>query len=388
MRICLTILFTFIFCILVLLPVFFSIKNRWSENKKNEKIEIESPIEKRHLFLLDERSLQSQPMFWTAIALPLIVGAILWASIAYQYEWELSVSAYSSLIKNAQFPFLILALSPVFGAFVMYAHRSIQTFTQINATSTQIGTALNQLATATKQLNEAKNKNKIDLYYAERKHRFDLLEKISNIHGEKIARPISLYMNAFFTSSEYNEMRKEFFYVEIDNIFLKLNDAINNVIDLEYEDIFSESIFNEITKVLESFYSYQVFTKIDKLINELNDFLCMEVKVNNKILRIYINSLGKIKHSMLGGIELSENEVNIIIIDMLTSLKNEVKNAIDIACDIGLIFSNGESEKSLFSNFSLIDTAYSNLSIKINKIRNSFIYNGDKLAAENQNPPE
>ncbi|HDN2513706.1 TPA: hypothetical protein P1K35_003947, partial [Providencia rettgeri] len=232
MRICLTILFTFIFCILVLLPVFFSIKNRWSENKKNEKIEIESPIEKRHLFLLDERSLQSQPMFWTVIALPLVVGAILWAFIAYQYEWEISTSAYSSLMKNAQFPFLIIALSPILGAFVMYGHRSIQTFTQINATNTQINTALtqletakNQLETAGNQLNEVKRKNKVDIYYTERKHILDLLSLVRGINEEKINMPFSLYLKVFRKKDDYKNEVKDIYFYEINEYIDKINSS-------------------------------------------------------------------------------------------------------------------------------------------------------------------
>lgn len=392
MRICLTILFTFIFCILVLLPVFFSIKKRWSENKKTEKIETESPIEKRSLFLLDERSLQSQPMFWTVIALPLVVGAILWAFIAYQYEWEISTSAYSSLMKNAQFPFLIIALSPILGAFVMYGHRSIQTFTQINATNTQINTALtqletakNQLETAGNQLNEVKRKNQVDIYYAKRKHILDLFSLVKSINDEKISMPVSLYWKVFYKKNEYEDELSESYYSDIDEFFKKISISWGNINDY----LKKELILN--------FDRERKF----KLLNELDSlFFILNEDVNELKKYLFITSTDNIKpfdytlqlSDLING-PATELERRILYDEISTEMQKIVKDFVNLVYDISLIFLPYDVINNMFTNSNKIYSLEEDIRkyIKDNKTEITCLelnLIGDKLAAENQNPPE
>lgn len=369
MRICLTILFTFIFCILVLLPVFFSINKRWSENKKNEKIETESHIEKRSLFLLDERSLQSQPMFWTVIALPLVVGAILWAFIAYQYEWEISTSAYSSLMKNAQFPFLIIALSPILGAFVMYGHRSIQTFTQIQATNKQIETGLKQLDTATKQLNEAKAKNKIDLYFNTRKHINEILGLFKTTGDEAIYQPNSLYNKAFEIKSDFNDSPRADFYDYLNkligDIAMNFYSSRDNIIDISnYHDSEKISINDGVEK-------------ISSIISEIK-----------KLLNIHESESGKIDIKCIGFIaknkdSISEHSKSYYDFVYTLMIAGEIHSFLNSIKEIFLILSLDKNIDAKLTNFSSALASCTMESMTI-----SLVDDGDKLAAENPNPPE
>ncbi|WP_273838298.1 hypothetical protein [Providencia rettgeri] len=425
MRIFFTILFTAIFCFLVLLPVFYSIKNRWSENKKNEKIKTESLIEKRSLFLLDERSLQSQPMFWTVIALPLVVGAILWASVAYQYEWELSTFAYSSLMKNAQFPFLILALSPVLGAFVMYGHRSLQTFTQINATNKQIDTASKQLETAKKQFEEVRKKNKVDLYHSNKRFLKEEISSLRTRSDESIIQYNQLYYNIFFINENYTDTLIEPFFTELNKHINDFNDALNILLHQEIDEFYdlfsneredktskskSENVY-ELSEV-EELSILAVFVKIiHSKINNVSDgnnnlkkYLFMDIKFDifnfylemkesrdsefiqqkkkgnnvsksNKLRRLGENQEAREAREVR---EAREYEKQYYYDTFFSELLDEVKSTFAFIKMIALITLD---DKSIYKTLPALERGYSIISAFEKK-------NGDKLATENQNPPE
>lgn len=370
MSIFFTILFTMIFCVLVLLPVFFSIKSRWSENKKNENIETESSIAKRTLFLLDERSLQSQPMFWTVIALPLVVGVILWAAVAHEYELEWSTSAYSSLMKNAQFPFLILALSPILGAFVMYAHRSLQTFTQINATNKQI-------ETATEQLEIAQRKNKVDLYFSKRKHIYEQLEYIKTRHGEKINKPTALYYSFFKKNKLYRNVINYDFFKSFNEIIVNINFNLDNVMAMEAKDFFN---------LLDTSKE-----KVDFYTKKGHGFSCLsdDVKLVKKNLGIeYLNDKGITSfYWEERNTYLEKKDIDNSYISLLNYIVDDLNDIINIIQEISLIMLPAKDYKSLFN-------AIIELQDKNNKLYEDIALPlmwkliGDKVAAENPNPPE
>lgn len=383
MRICLTILFTFIFCILVLLPVFYSIKNRWSENKKNKKIETESLIEKRHLFLLDERSLQSQPMFWTVIALPLVVGAILWAFVAYQYEWEISTLAYSSLMKNAQFPFLIIALSPILGAFVMYGHRSIQTFTQISVTNKQLATASEQLKTAKEQLIAVQEKNKIDIYYVIKKNIIEELNLYVNSTFQLIITPYKIYDECYLRNRKLDRNINKDYFKSINISLIDINDKMHDL-----------NLINNKLKLIGLSTNCSVF------FNE--EHLTSIVEVNGKVHRLLL-SIGIIAEKFIDAHQLHSQYTN------LTENINKIKGECDTSCEedfterldvMSEVFSFNRLVSKCIDDLNLytqdlgrfLYDIYSiiipdeNIEIYIPNL--SSLYFGDKVAAENPNPPE
>ncbi|MDR2243320.1 MAG: hypothetical protein LBE28_11170 [Providencia alcalifaciens] len=231
---------------------------------------------KKKLFLLDENSLQSQPLFWTVIALPLAIGVMLWAAIAYDYDLELTSDAYSRLMKNAQFPFVILALSPILGAFVMYGHRSLQTFTQINATNKQIDTASKQLKTASEQLataknqfEEVKNKNRIDMYFSKRKYLYEQIQTVKTERNEKINNPVLLCFHALETN-DFNDSKNNDFIKDIDSEINRLTFELG-----QCSEFFSEDIQNNPSKD----YVLKIGTIDIKMIHPL-------AKVNNHILKM------------------------------------------------------------------------------------------------------
>lgn len=147
-------------------------------------------------FWLDESSLHVQPLFWFLVFLPLIISGIAWVLVAQDYELDVSTNGYSRLMENAKFPFLILALSPILGAFVTSAHRSLQTELQIK--------------TAKFQLEEAQKKNKVDRYHSSLKHIYDQLSYISTVYNESLNRPTSLCIKAFNLNNYLIEKKTSF----------------------------------------------------------------------------------------------------------------------------------------------------------------------------------
>ncbi|HCT7327969.1 TPA: hypothetical protein OT776_002380, partial [Proteus mirabilis] len=111
-------------------------------------------------FWLDDQGLHLQPLFWLLITFPLIISAILWLLISKDYSLNLTKDGYNQFIDYAKLPLFILTLSPILGAFVINAHRSIQTAKQI-------------------EVNE--KKNKIDIYYTRRKFIKEQLSDIKTI---------------------------------------------------------------------------------------------------------------------------------------------------------------------------------------------------------------
>lgn len=278
--------------LILFLPTFFTIRNRGLNYKylKKMKCKVFSFKKKKKLFLLDENSLQSQPLFWTVIALPLAVGVMLWAAIAYDYDLELTSDAYSRLMKNAQFPFVILALSPILGAFVMYGHRSLQTFTQIRATNKQI-------VTATEQLKEAQRKNKVDIYYADKKFKLEQLIKLRFRNEEININPHLLYDRFYHIIEPYCDEPNYEKLKFINEKLYSLNDVMKYTINVEISDFMMNPNCNldrekeqDVEDFIDTIMRIQEINLTNKIIliyNEIIDLICLYEKEN--ISTIYNN---------------------------------------------------------------------------------------------------
>ncbi|WP_272674961.1 hypothetical protein [Providencia sp. PROV075] len=250
-------------------------------------------------FWLDESSLHVQPLFWFLVFLPLIISGITWVLVAQDYELDVSTRGYSRLMENAKFPFLILALSPILGAFATSAHRSLQTDAQIKATK--------------KQIKITEEKNKIDLFFNTRKSIFERFLYISSHYNEKIEWPMSLYSNFLIENNNsiyinnkmvdsfLSKLDKHFFSYDIlrsfhwcsDGIYENVNFEKINEISLESEDF----IGVKIEELGLSENDYNLCMKLNKNINIVNDInlfrneilktLCIGVENKNVFLDIY-----------------------------------------------------------------------------------------------------
>ncbi|WP_275075767.1 hypothetical protein [Providencia rettgeri] len=190
-------------------------------------------------FWLDKESLHEQPLFWFLVCFPLVISGVAWGLVSQNYELDISTTGYSYFMEKAKFPLLILTLSPILGAFVTSAHRSLQTFAQINATEIQIATASRQLETAQKQFESVRQKNQVDIFLATKKYIIESLLLIK-IDGKTIDNPYELYEKSFTKVEPYKYKVNLMFYKGI-------NSRLSGVIELiaQIKKIDPEVFFNK-----------------------------------------------------------------------------------------------------------------------------------------------
>lgn len=356
--------------LILFLPTFFTIKNRGLNCRylKKMKCKIFSFKKKKKLFLLDENSLQSQPLFWTVIALPLSIGVMLWAAIAYDYDLELTSDAYSRLMKNAQFPFVILALSPILGAFVMYGHRSLQTFTQINATNKQI-------ATATKQLKEVERKNSIDIYFANRKFINEQLSDIEMFDTKKIYSPNLLYMSFFYPLTEARDVLNGNTIRTLNNYFLKLNNCYKVYLDIES----LKATFLDVNNANRYLYVEKA-NSASKIMNRIMImFNFKDPNFQQAKMNLSINY-----RTQYGDTQVDDYEIKFL--SFYASMLGEYQYFLDLVENILRILFSFEKTGTAYAEIPYFRECQ-NTEHKI-LMNYEELNNGDKLAAENQNPPE
>lgn len=164
------------YAILVTLTLFFIFRNK---NK----------------FILNEKSLHKQWLFWLAIIAPLVSGIYFGAGIWSEFSLRLDFKGFSNFFDISKFPFGILTLSPILGAFVVSAHRSIQTAKQIEVTE---------------------KKNKVDIYFLIKKN---IIEQLNSLDDNKLFEkynPYLIYNNLNEEEKEYNFKRNSKIISDID----------------------------------------------------------------------------------------------------------------------------------------------------------------------------
>lgn len=359
MSLCLTILFTSIFCVLALLPICLTINNRISENKKNTSTENETSKEKIPLFSLDERNLQSQPMFWAAIASPLIVGVLLFAIISPNYDLNFTVDAYKTFMEIAQLPSVILALSPILGAFVMYAHRSYQTDIQIK--------------TAKEQLEEAQKKNKVDMYISNKNYilkELNLLKK----YNYKIKDRLLLYKKAFTNITTYEETPNNTFHSKCSEIMANLNTALESFISKSHEGIFDNIDINNPDKDYYLSFSLQMNNLLNYLHIAGNDFFAKLPNKKNEYIE-KVQSLYDSHYMYMEPESINRDAYQ----HMLQDLESNIIDSIDFIDNLFLILLNYKTKNNP------VLTQIATIRDTIKKLQ---ALNGDKMATENQNNHE
>lgn len=162
----------------------------------------------KNTLCLNTDRLHLQYYFQIALLLPFIFSVFLmiWAGSDYPSRWD-SIG-FNAFLDIQKLPLGILALSPILAAFVVYAHRSLQTE--------------NQIKTAEKQLEEAQKKNKVDIYFSQRKFIIERLENIKIPDYDKIDNADYIY-DTFREFDDYNDRKN-----------MKLFKFINSKLDDTY----------------------------------------------------------------------------------------------------------------------------------------------------------
>lgn len=179
----------------------------------------------RDKFILNSDSLHKQWLFRLAVVFPLVSSLyfIVWLSAPYPPRWD--AYGYNTFLEINKFSLGILALSPILGAFVVSAHRSIQT---------------------TKQIEVTEKKNKVDIYFSERKFIIEQLENIHTLHYGKINNANNTY-DKFIEFDNYNNKLIKDRFTNIDS---KINEIYNSFTCIEkythknIDDILPSEEFN------------------------------------------------------------------------------------------------------------------------------------------------
>lgn len=311
-------------------------------------------------FWLDESSLHVQPLFWLLVFIPLIISGIAWALVSQDYELNVSTSGYSRLMENAKFPFLILALSPILGAFVTSAHRSLQTELQIK--------------TAKEQLEEAQKKNKVDMFFLKKKQTIDYLNSIRYQENEGISNPISLYNKCFSYKSEY----------EVNEVTL-LYSTLNNEIK-ELSRLYEKIINWESYHMHKHIYAHDNQIILQKLSEKFTDIYNLVYYKNNKSHLAFYKYTKSISDTLINNKENIKNVLLGMYIELLHDLYIDLSKVILIIVEIITVLCPTKDIQSLLPSIKYLINNKSDIYLKFSD-ELSFL-TGDKLAAENQNPPE
>ncbi|HFO4022829.1 TPA: hypothetical protein ACHJUP_004862, partial [Escherichia coli] len=188
---------------------------------------------KYRLYELDHRSLFQQPLFWAAIALPLLtcffLGSLVW--IDKIHSFSLTSHGYERFLEISKLPLLVLASSVPLVSIVNNLHRTKQT---------------------EKQISEAEQKNRVVLYYNHMKFNLDLYKKIETkkiisyypvvdahkeaIYQHYIKHPQELYRKAYPQSTPDNSQQLKIndnFVIELHKCWIEINARLKQLSESE-----------------------------------------------------------------------------------------------------------------------------------------------------------
>ncbi|HEK0655043.1 MAG: hypothetical protein ACLTQE_16460 [Proteus mirabilis] len=207
----------------------------------------------KNKFILNEKSLHKQWLFWLAIIAPLVSGIYFGAGIWSEFSLRLDFKGFSNFFDISKFPFGILTLSPILGAFVVSAHRSIQTAKQIEATE---------------------KKNKVDIYISTRKYNYELLELVKDNKNRKIKHIDSLYNKAFISKKPYHDDINIVFYADINKSFVEIDKSLNELNDIYHKtnSYYNKDIFD--LNVVQDFIDYT--RDIIKYIKKIESYIFLD----------------------------------------------------------------------------------------------------------------
>lgn len=172
-------------------------------------------------YLLDEKNLSKQWLFWVALITPVIFSFVTGALIWGDYKLAFTPKAYAEFLSINRLPLLLLGTTIPLVAIIVYIHRTIQTEKQIKLTEI---------------------KNSADSYYSHSKH---IIDNINTLPKETI---IYETKNGIFFKEELSVLQPHSFYKHIFS-----NSSITNGFSPTINPSFYNSIhnaFNEISKAL------------------------------------------------------------------------------------------------------------------------------------------
>ncbi|MCT0099769.1 hypothetical protein KT999_11980 [Proteus mirabilis] len=209
---------------------------------------------------LNSHSLHLQWLFWIAVIFPILscvyFGSIIW----YEYPLEVSKNGYNSFLEISKLPLYLLAGTPILGAFVVSAHRSIQTAKQIEVTE---------------------KKNKVDIYIARRNF---IIERLKNLDFFD-ENNVNVIYDYFYTFDNYTDIINKNNFLSVQKRINSINKLTNNIISHKTSLPLNHDIFTDINPLLNIISNLSKETGlVSSYIDELKKMSEeLKVKVNENI---------------------------------------------------------------------------------------------------------
>lgn len=307
-------------------------------------------IKYKEKFILNEESLHKQWLFRLAVIFPLASSFyfMIWLGASYPFRWD--AIGYNDFLDIQKFSLGILALSPILGVFVVYAHRSIQMDKQIKVTE---------------------QKNNFDMYISNEKYIIEELGLIK-VGSYSLKDAKNTFKKSIVKVSLFEVKPNDEFYDEINEKLKEINVKL-----LKFNDMDKSFLLDKIDDTTpDRNYLFSISSSIYGL------FDCLKINANPNVFTGVLHKKDTIRNKIEREYEYNEESLpdnieDYILADMISNIKYELKKSIDIVEEICLILLNYNDRYELLTKIKTIrDT--------IDRIDES----GDKLAAENQNPPE
>ncbi|MBP6079737.1 MAG: hypothetical protein KA732_00500 [Providencia sp.] len=327
---------------------------------------------KKERFSLNSNSLHKQWLFRLAIIFPLASSIYFMIWLGAPYPFKFDANGYNAFLEINKFSLGILALSPILGAFVVYAHRSYQTEIQIK--------------TAENQLIEAQKKNKVDIYYATRKGGYDQLGYIRDFESEQIQQIISIYNKAYIVKNMHEDAINPMFNNLLDEFIGDFYGKLNDFINVDRYLFFIDKSFNNLPQCM---MNKALILKVSSSYINIKSFFYF--KVNERVQNLYKEYPEKF-HAIRyeSEFDTGEGDNRNLYIDLVTEFRDCVNDIINITIEIFIALYPSEKIELSIKNMNKIYNVRDKLNSIINEDYGMYSINsiGDKVAAENQNPHE
>ncbi|MBS0859917.1 hypothetical protein [Providencia rettgeri] len=327
---------------------------------------------KKEHFSLNSDSLQKQWLFRLAILFPLMSSLyfMIWLGSSYPFRWD--AIGYNGFLEINKFSLGILALSPILGAFIVYMHRSLQSETQIK--------------TSEMQLKEAQKKNKVDIYYATRKGVYEQLGYICDFENEKIQQIISIYNKAYIVKNMHEDAINPKFNNLLDEFIGDFHSKINDFISVDRYSFFIDKSFSNLPQFM---HNTSLILSISSSYIRIKSFFYF--KTNERVQNLYNEYPDKF-HAIRSEPEFIMDEGNNrnLYVELISEFRNCANDIINVTIEIFIALYPGEKIELTLKNLNKLYGIRDKLDSIINEDYGMYSIkdNGDKLAAENQNPPK
>ncbi|HFS6713293.1 MULTISPECIES: hypothetical protein [Proteus] len=227
--------------------------------------------------ILNENGLHKQGLFWFAILFPLYSSLCFIFLLGWDYPFKWDATGFNNFLNIHKFSLGILALSPILGAFVVSAHRSIQTAKQIEATE---------------------EKNKVDIYIARRNFIIGRLEKLAFFNKTNV----NVIYDYFYIFDNYIDIVNKNNFSSVEKRIDAINKLTNKIKSYETSLHFKNDILNDLNALLgivsnlskETGLVSSYVDELKQMNRELKTKFDESIKLNNNIYYddLYFHLLG------------------------------------------------------------------------------------------------